>query len=72
MPLEELSALLVLLDGDCTVSDLSMRIGRDMHTTERSVKRLNKQGYATVDVDLVHLTDTGVEHARQMRSAGAH
>jgi Mn-dependent DtxR family transcriptional regulator len=66
VPLEELSALLVLLEGDCTSSELAMRIGRDMRATERTVMRLQKQGYATVDVGRVHLTEAGVAHARRM------
>jgi hypothetical protein len=71
MPREELSALLVLLEGDCTQSELAVRIGRDLRATERSVARLSKQGYATVSVGRVHLTDAGVLQARRMQPPNA-
>jgi DNA-binding MarR family transcriptional regulator len=65
---EELSALVALLDGDCTPGELAFRIGSSVKATERSVKRLEKQGYATtVDPNILHLTDAGLQRALSMR-----
>jgi hypothetical protein len=65
---DELSALIALLDGDCTPSELSFRIGSSLKATERSVQRLQKQGYATtVDLNVLHLTDEGVHRALALR-----
>jgi hypothetical protein len=67
---EELSALVALLDGDCTPGELAFRIGSSLKATERSIGRLTKQGYATtVDPNILHLTEAGLVRAHQMRSS---